>query len=83
MNEKQCKEFDAIVQQCDSGQYQRINVASRVRSNALRAVWKERRQLRELLREAVILFECDDKCSNPATDAWGWLQDARTMLEGV
>jgi hypothetical protein len=83
MNEKQYKEFGAIVQQCDSGQYNTINVASQVRSDALRAAWEERGELRELLRKAVILFECDDECCDPATDAWGWLQNARTVLEGA
>ena len=39
--------------------------------------------LRELLREAVILFESDDECSDPSTAAWGWLQDARTALEST
>ena len=41
------------------------------------------RRLRELLREAVILFESDDECSDPSTDEWGWLQAVRTELEGV
>lgn len=38
---------------------------------------------RELLRDAVILFESKDECSDPSTDAWGWLQAVRTELEGV
>ncbi len=81
MNEKQYKEFGAIVQQCDSGQYQRINVASQVRSDALKAAWEEHGELRELLREAVSLFGCDDECCDPEGCAREWLQGAQKVLE--
>ena len=80
MNEKQYKEFGNIAQQCDSGQYSGINVASQVRSGAVLAAWEELNHLRGLLFSAVTLFECDDECNDPLTDAWVWLQDARTAL---
>ena len=46
MNEKQKWEFAHIVQQCEGGQYRSINVASKIRSDAIVAAWCELSSLR-------------------------------------
>ena len=47
MNEEQYKEFGMIAQQCDSRQYNSINVASNARSDAIVAAFHELTRLRE------------------------------------
>ena len=51
MNTKQMTEFRAIMQQCSSGQFRSINVASKARSDAIVAAWDEIERLREALEE--------------------------------
>ena len=53
MNEKQHSEFADIVQQCEDGQYRSINVASKIRSDAIVAAWCELNSLRINLAAAV------------------------------
>ena len=54
MNEKQKWEFAHIVQQCKDGQYRSINVASKIRSDAIVAAWCELNSLRINLALAVV-----------------------------
>jgi hypothetical protein len=57
MNEKQYREFGIIAQQCDSGQYSSINVASQVRSDAILAAWQELKGLRQQIKD--LLAACE------------------------
>ena len=57
MNTKQMTEFRAIKDQCSSGQFRSINVASKARSDAIVAAWDEIERLREELTEAVRIIE--------------------------
>ena len=52
MNEKQYKEFAYVVKQCEDGQYRSINVASKIRSDAIIAASTELNELRAKLRLA-------------------------------
>lgn len=69
MNELQYKEFGLIAQQCDSGQYRTINVASMIRSDAVVAVWRELERLRDSNND--LLAACEYGHSDD--DGWLWL----------
>ena len=51
MDEKDYIEFGCIAQQCESGTFRSINVASLVRSNAIVAAWYELKELRRRVAE--------------------------------
>ena len=51
MNEKQCEEFEHIAWQCESGQFRSINVASKIRSDTIVAVWYELSRLQSRVEE--------------------------------
>ena len=53
MNEDQLKEFEIIARQCESGGYRSINVGSKLRSDAIVAVWYELKQLRDFYRTQI------------------------------
>lgn len=59
MNELQYKEFGLIAQQCggDDRRYRSINVASKVRRDAILAAWRELERLRDVNGE--LLAACD------------------------
>lgn len=40
-------------------------------------------RIRELLETALELFECDDECNTPGTDAWAWTYHVRDALKTV
>ena len=82
MNEKQNWEFAHIVQQCEDGQYRSINVASKIRSDAIVAAWCELNSLRINLAAAVeackhALFELEH--AHSVADDWYPSADGATQ----
>lgn len=63
MDQEQWKEFGTIAQMCDSHAYGSINVASKVRSDAVLAAYKEIQQLRYICQLVINQFDkiADDK----------------------
>ena len=77
MDHKQYEEFQHIARQCESGEYRSINVGSKIRSDAIVAVWHElnvrsieSRQLRAALYELVKVADPETNMSMiPLLDA--------------
>ena len=81
MNEKQNSEFAYVVKQCEDGQYRSINVASKIRSDAIVAAWCELNSLRAALRD---LVKFADQEQNTSTILFlGAMAQAREILGNV
>lgn len=87
MNEKQYQEFEQLAHQCKSGECHSINVASKIRSNAIIAAWHELNirsiESRQLRRALYNLVKFADQEQNTSTILFlGAMAKARTTLEG-
>ena len=51
MNRKEFAEFEQLAQQCSERKYTSINVASKIRSDAIIAVWHELHRLQSRVEE--------------------------------
>lgn len=87
MNNEQYEEFQHIVQQCESGKFNSINVGSKLRSAVIVAVWHELNirsiESRQLRRALYNLVKFADQEQNTSTILFlGALREARAALEG-